>query len=160
MRAPVGWKATLSPTGGTDLRVSSPKKRSFVLTLWIAAIVWSALVFLPIFFSALGIVFAVALLALAAWCTFGDESWHLDENLLEHRVGIGQWCHRRKYIDAELQIVERFSIKTLRLPFYRLYAVCDGTRHFLIERNEPELEALQAFIADLTGWRAIEPSSE
>ena len=158
MRAPVGWQATVSPTGGTDLRVSSPKKQSFLLTLWIVAIVWSVLVFAVA--SPVGIVFAVALLALAAWCTFGDECWHLDENLLEHRVGIGQWYHRRKYIDAKLQIVERFSVKALSLPYYRLYAVCRGARHFLIERNEPELAALQAFIADRSGWRPIEPSSE
>ena len=132
--------------------VSPPRKQSFVIILWIVAIVWSVFVFQPLFFSGFGIVLAMSLLALAAWCTFGDESWPLDENLLEPRVGIGQLFHRRKYIDAELQIVERFSIKTLRLPYYRLY--------FLIERNEPELEALQAFIGDLTGWRAIEPSSE
>jgi hypothetical protein len=160
MRPPVGWQATVSPAGGTDLRVSSPNKQSFLIILWIVAIVWSVLVFLPLFFSGLGLVLAVALLALAAWCTFGDESWHLDVNLLEHRIGIGQLCHRRKYIDAELQIVERFSIKTLNLPYYRLYAVCRGARKFLIERNEPELEALQVFIADCTGWRAIEPSYE
>jgi hypothetical protein len=158
MHAPVGWQASVSPTGGTDLRVSSPKKQSFVLTLWIVAIVTSVLVLSVA--SPVGIVLGVALLALAAWCTFGDESWHLDENLLEHRVGIGQWHHRRIYIDAELQIVERFSIKTLRLPYYRLYAVCHGARHFLIERNEPELETLQAFIAGRTGWRSIEQSSE
>jgi hypothetical protein len=36
---------------------------------------------------------------------------------------------------------------------HRLYAVCDGARHFLFERDEADLEALQSFIADVTGWR-------
>ena len=75
---------------------------------------------------------------------------------MEHRVGIGTWCRRRTLVNAELQIVRRYTgPNPVSVPYYRLYAVCDGRRHFLFERNEADLEALQSFIADRTGWRSI-----
>ena len=137
-----------------------------MIIVWAAPIVWSMFVVLPIsdgFTSAVprpfGISVAVVLLAFAIWCTCAREIWHLDENLLEHRVGIGTWCRRRTYVNAELQIVRRYTgLNPVSVPYYRLYAVCDGgARHFLFERNEADLEALQSFIADHTGWRSIAP---
>jgi hypothetical protein len=167
--APAGWQTTASPTGGLDMRVSlsTSKQRAFMLLVWAAPIVWSLFVFLPIsdsFTSTVprpfGISVAVLLFAFAVWCTCAREIWHLDENLLEHRVGIGTWCRRRTFVNAELQIVCRYTgPNPVSVPYYRLYAICDDARHFLFERNEADLEALQSFIADHTGWRSIAPES-
>jgi len=159
---PAGWRATASPDGGIDLRVasSSAQKRLFVAIVWTAAIVWSGLAVFHVpnrlAFSVpmpLAIINAVLLYAFAVWCALGDETWHLDQNVVQHRVGIGGWCRRWTYVDAELQIVCGYTgLHPASVPYYRLYAVREGARHFLFERSQSELERLQAFIGQHTGW--------
>lgn len=91
---------------------------------------------------------------LALWCAFGDEVWHLERNCLVHRVGAGRWGHSRRYEDAELQIVCRLNMKFAKpVPYYRLYAVVSGQPHFLMERNQEELQELANFVAFHTGWQ-------
>jgi hypothetical protein len=135
--------------------LTSSRERAFTMIVWAAPIVWSMFVVLPVsdgFTSAVptpfGMSVAVLLFAFAVWGTYAQEIWHLDENLLEHRVGIGTWCRRRMYVNAELQIVRGYTgLNPVSVPYYRLYAVCHGARHFLFERNEADLEVLQSFIA-------------
>ena len=98
----------------------------------------------------MGITLALSLLAL--WCAFADERWHLERNLLEHRVGIGAWIHSRSYRDADLQIIVRFADVARSRPYYRLYAIENSTSHFLIDRGEQELMQLATFISFHTGW--------
>jgi hypothetical protein len=38
---------------------------------------------------------AVALIILfAIWCAFAKETWHVDRNSIEHRVGVKAWAYR------------------------------------------------------------------
>ena len=69
-----------------------------------------------------------------------------------HRVGIGRWYYARRYQDADLEIILRFTTK-FSAPCYRLYAVVNGKPYFLIERGEQELQKLASFISFHTGWQ-------
>jgi hypothetical protein len=93
---------------------------------------------------------SLLLTALALWCAFGTEGWHVAPNCLEHRVGIGSWRHVRRYRDAELEIIGRHN--QYGHPYYRLYVVLGSGRHFLLERRLPELSAWADFVATQTGW--------
>jgi hypothetical protein len=66
-------------------------------------------------------------------------------------TGIRRWGFSRRYQDASLEIVQRFSTKWGR-PYYRLYAVVNGKFYFLVERGEQELLQLAKFISQYTGW--------
>ncbi len=80
--------------------------------------------------------------------------WHLERNCLVHRVGIGRFDYSRRYQDADLEIVLRFSTK-FNVPYYRLYAVVNGKSHFLIDRGEKEIQQLAKFISFHAGWRGV-----
>jgi hypothetical protein len=88
---------------------------------------------------------------LALWIAFGDEVWHLDQNCLAHRVGIGRWCYSRRFQDADLEVIVRFN--KWGKPYYRLYAIVSGKQNFIIERGEQDLLKLARFISFHTGWR-------
>lgn len=163
---PAGWSATLSPGGGVDLRVSAAHRGAVLFFLWALALVWTAAVVFsaathrPQPFHAppaLAALAAVFLVALAGWTTLGDEFWHLDRNVVEHRVGISPRMSVRRFSGGELQIVMGFTgLNPTSVPYYRLYAVCGDGSHFLMERGEVELDGLQTFIAARTGWRIRE----
>jgi len=91
------------------------------------------------------------LTGLAFWIAFGDEIWHLEQNCLVHRIGIGGWYYSRRYQDAELEIIVRFN--KWGKPYYRLYAIVRGKQDFIIERGEQDLLKLARFISFHTGWR-------
>lgn len=164
---PTGWQAAVSPEGGVDLRVagSSAQRAVLIAFTWAIAALWIGLAVLHVTHSptfdlpmpmAAGL--AIVLVAAAIWCTFASESWHLDRNTLEHRVGIGTWCHRRRYVDAELQIVRRFTgLNPTSIPYWRLYVVSEGAKHFLAERDQATLNDLQTFVAECTGWPVLQP---
>jgi hypothetical protein len=86
------------------------------------------------------------------WCAFGEEVWHVETNCLVHRVGVGRWGFSRRYHDADLQIMLRYSTR-FSPPYYRLYVVVDRESHFLMERFAAELQQLSAFISFHTGWQ-------
>jgi len=96
--------------------------------------------------------FSLLFASLALWTTLADELWHLESNLLIHRVGIGRWAVVHSFQNAELEITLRYGAK-FGTPYYRLYAVVDGKPHFLFEPNEKELQRLADFISTHTGWR-------
>src|SRR5258708_5758814 len=66
-------------------------------------------------------------------------------------VGGGGCCSPRRYQDADLEIILRFSTK-FSTPYYRLYVIENGRQYFLIERGEQDLRKLVAFISSHTGW--------
>jgi hypothetical protein len=80
--------------------------------------------------------------------------WHLKRNCLVHRVGIGRSDYSRRYQDADLEIVLRFSTK-FNVPYYRLYSVVNGKSHFLTDRGEKEMQDVARFISSQTGWRGV-----
>ena len=98
------------------------------------------------------LILSIFLSALSLWCALGDEVWHLERNCVVHRVGIGRWLHSRRYQNADLNIMLRFSTNYGR-PYYRLYAVVNGKSYFLMERDQPELQQLAKFISSHTGWQ-------
>jgi len=149
-----------------DLRVSTAHRGGLLSFLWTLALAWTAVVVFraathrpqpldaPPALAASVVLF---LLALAAWTTLGDEFWHFDRDMAEHRVGISPWMSVHRFSGGELQIVMRFTgLNPTSVPYYRLYAVCGDGSHFLMERGEVELERLQTFIAAHTGWRIRE----
>jgi len=153
---PSGWYANEIGGCGVDLRVSAPLRSRAAAVIAILAILaggqalarWNALsteaitpwVGLTLFLS-----------GLALWTALGDEVWHLERNCLVHRVGIGRWYYSRRYQNADLEIILRLN--KWGKPYYRLYSIVDGKRHFLMERNEQDLLKLASFISLHTRWR-------
>jgi hypothetical protein len=96
----------------------------------------------------------IFLIALTAWCALAREFWILRAGSIEKRVGIGSRQSVTRYSGDHLEIAQRFSF-FWNVPYYRLYAVDGEQRQFLMERMKPEeIQALAAFIAAATGWRA------
>lgn len=96
----------------------------------------------------------ILLIALTAWCALAREFWVLRAGAIEKRVGIGSRESVTRYSGDHLEIVQRFSA-WWNVPYYRLYAVDGEQRQFLMDRMKPEdIQALAAFIAAATGWRA------
>ena len=150
---PSGWRSD-TVAGGADLRVVSSGRKYIIAGAGIFGFLaglrtishWNSASATP------WLVVSVMLTALALWCAWGDEVWHLERNCLLHQTGIRRWGFSRRYQDASLEIVQRFSTKWGR-PYYRLYAVVNGKFYFLVERGEQELLQLAEFISQYTGWR-------
>ena len=150
---PPGWRSDLV-AGGVDLRVVSSGRKYIVAVAGILGVLaglraishWNSASATP------WLLVTAILIALALWCALGDEVWHLERNSLVHQTGIRTWRFSRRYQDATLEIVQRFSTKW-GLPYYRLYAVGNGKSSFLVERGEQELLHLARFISQYTGWQ-------
>ena len=150
---PSGWRSD-AVAGGVDLRAVTSGRKYIVAAAGIFGVLaglraishWNSASATP------WLVVAAILTALALWCALGDEVWHLERNCLVHQTGIRRWRFSRRYQDANLEIVQRFSTKW-GLPYYRLYAVGKGKSSFLVERGEQELLQLAKFISQHTGWQ-------
>jgi hypothetical protein len=155
---PSGWRSD-AVAGGVDLRVVSSGRKYIVAVAGILGILaglraivqWNSAAVKP------WLILALPLSAVALWCAVGDEVWHLERNCLEHRTGVRRWGFSRRYQNASLDIIQRFSTKW-GIPYYRLYAVVNGKSSFLIERSEQELLQLAKFIAQHTGWQIRIPT--
>lgn len=160
-KPPTGFFVTALPAGGVDLRVNG-KGRGAVIALgtflgagWLALVGWDLAQHraLPLAMSLTAAV-TLGLLALlfSFWCACADEVWHLEQNLLEHRVGIGEFCYRRQYQNAELEMSVASNMRGYRS--YRLHAVTGGTRHFVMDRlTQGDLIEFADFVGAYTGWR-------
>ena len=152
---PSGWYATEIAGCGVDLRLSAPRGRIAAVIAILAILAgWKTLVQWNVRSTEavtpwMGL--TLFLTGLAFWIAFGDEIWHLEQNCLVHRIGIGGWYYSRRYQDAELEIIVRFN--KWGKPYYRLYAIVSGKQGFIIERGEQDLLKLARFISFHTGWR-------
>ncbi len=152
---PSGWYATEIAGRGVDLRLSAPLRSRAAVVIAILAILagWKTLVqWSAVSTEAVGpwVGLTLFLGGLALWIAFGDEVWHLEQNCLAHRVGIGRMCYSSRSQDADLEIIVRFN--KWGKPYYRLYAVVSGKQNFIIERGEQDLLKLGRFISFHTGW--------
>jgi len=155
---PSGWRSD-AVAGGVDLRVVSSGRKYIVAVAGILGIFaglrtivqWNSAAVKP------WLILAVILITVALWCAVGDEVWHLERNCLVHRIGVRRWGFSRRYQNASLDIVQRFSTKW-GIPYYRLYAVVNGRSSFLVERSEQELLQLAKFISHHTGWQIRIPA--
>jgi len=140
---PRGWAATENGAGALELRVPQRGRRALTAAAaLLAALCLGGSWFVP----------AAGLALFAAWCAFADEVWCVGANVLEHRVGIGRLGFERMYRDADLEVIRR-TTTNWSVPYWRLYALASGERHFLFGRtNFDELQALARFIAFRTGW--------
>ena len=153
LELPPGWQSD-AVADGVDLRVVSSGREYIVAATGIFGVLagsrvishWNSSSATP------WLVVTAILTALALWCALGDEVWHLERNRLVHQTGIRGWGFSRRYQDANLEIVQRFSTNW-GLPYYRLYAVVNGKSSFLVERREQELLQLAEFISQYTGWQ-------
>ena len=149
---PPGWRSD-AVAGGVDLRVVSPGRKYIVAAGGILGVLaglraishWNSTS------ATLWSLVAAILIAVALWCALGDEVWHLERNCLVHRTGIRRWGFSRRFQDANLEVVQRFT--KWGLPYYRLYTVVNGKSSFLVERGEQELLQLAEFISQYTGWQ-------
>ena len=150
---PPGWRSD-AVAGGVDLRVVSSGRKYIVAAGGILGVLaglraishWNSTSAAP------WLLVAAILIAVALWCAWGDEVWHLERNCLVHRTGIRRWGLSRRFQDANLEIVQRFTTKW-GLPRYRLYTVVNGKSSFLVERGEQELSQLAEFISLYMGWQ-------
>jgi len=148
---PSDWIVT--PAGaGVDLRVRARGRVYLQVAVWVLAL-WSGWWTIGHWGQLssdqvqIHVILSTLLALFALWCSFADESWHLEHNLIVHRVGC--WSHT--FCECELQICMRHSAKWGR-PYYRLYAISDGQHKFLMERNLDDLTVLARFLARQTGW--------
>ncbi len=158
---PAGFQATDTPAGGVDLRIAGKGRGCLVVGGFALALVWSGAVIrdlasnqaLPLGTSpATATALGLLPILFSLWCAFADEVWHVEQNSMEHRVGIGTLCYRRSYHDAQLELstfTNRYGHR-----FYRLHAVTARARHFLMERNEEtQVRDFAEFIAAYAGWQ-------
>lgn len=153
---PSGWTVDETSGPGVDLRVDATGRGYLVMgAAALAILVASRALFhwnsLPRESLALWLVLTAILAFFALWCASADEVWHLEANCVVHRVGFRKLGFTRRYQNAELQVVVRFT--KFGRPCYRLYAIVNGKTNFLIERGEQELRQLTDFISLHTGWR-------
>src|SRR5262245_14126971 len=136
---PPGWRSD-EVAGGVDLRVVSSGRGYISAGAGILAVLaasrtlvhWNSGAVTP------WLVLTVFLSAVTLWCVLGDEVWHMERNCLVHWTALANWGHSRRYQNANLEIVQRYSSKFGR-PYFRLYAVVNGKSYFLMERGEQEL---------------------
>jgi len=155
---PSGWRSD-AVAGGVDLRVVSSGRKYIVAVAGILGILaglraivqWKSAAVKP------WLILTVILIAVALWCAVGDEVWHLERNCLVHRTGVRIWGFSRRYQNASLDIIQRFSTKW-GIPYYRLYAVVNENSFFLVERSEQDVLQLAKFISHHTGWQIRIPT--
>ena len=149
-----GWYANEIAGHGVDLRLSAPLRGRTAAVIAILAILagGKALVQWNVRSADVTpwVVLTLFLSGLALWIAHGDEVWHLEQNCLVHRIGIGRWRYSRRLQDADLEIIVRFN--KWGKPYYRLYAIVNRKQHFLLERGEQDLLMLGRFISFHTGW--------
>ena len=155
---PPGWHSD-AVAGGVDLRVVASRRKYVVAGAGILAALGASRVMVHWNTPAATpwLILRILLGALALWCAVGDEVWHLERNCLVHRTGVKRWGYSRRYQDASLDIRLYFT-KNWGRPYYRLYAVMNGTSSFLMERDEQELFQLARFISSHTGWPVQTPT--
>ena len=155
---PPGWCSGVV-AGGVDLRVVSSGRKYIVAAAGILGVLAGLRAIVNWNSAAVGpwLILTVILSAVALWCALGDEVWHLERNCLVHRTGVRRWGFSRRYQNANLDIIQRFSTKW-GVAYYRLYAVVNGKSSFLVERSEQELLQLAKFISHHTGWQIRTPT--
>lgn len=72
---------------------------------------------------------------------------------IEHHLDFGRWRRVRHYENAELEIVTGRTNQDT--PFYHLFAVVDGKRHFLFDRSMDDIVQLARYISKRTGFRTF-----
>ena len=130
LNLPPGWRSN-AVAGGVDLRVVASRRKYVVAGAGILAVLaasramlyWNSASVMP------WLILSALLGAFALWCALGDEVWHLERNCLVHRTGVRIWGFSRRYQNASLDIIQRFSTKW-GIPYYRLYAVVNGNFFF------------------------------
>jgi hypothetical protein len=155
---PPGWCSN-AVADGVDLRVVSSGRKYIVAAAGILGVLTGLRTIVQWNSAAVGawLILTVILSAVALWCAVGDEVWHLERNCLVHRSGVGRWGFSRRYQNASMDIIQRFSTKW-GIPYYCLYAVVNGKSFFLVERSEQELLQLAEFISHHTGWQIRTPT--
>ncbi|HET9790720.1 MAG TPA: hypothetical protein VFR08_05410 [Candidatus Angelobacter sp.] len=154
---PPGWQALETADGATELRVNSSGRGLLVkgalvlaaITAWRAVVAWN----LPNSQRGFHVSVVLLLACFAIWCALADEYWHMGSGYLEHRIEFGPLRQVRRYQNATLEIVT--GRDKYGKVFYRLHAVVDGKRSFMMERSRDELMSMERFIASRTGFRTL-----
>ena len=154
---PWEWVATESGDGATELRIRA-RGRGFLIgvplllavaiaarafTLWPLPkdqVAWSAGV------GAFFVLFAI-------WCAYARVCWRIGPGFIEHHLDFGSWRRVRRYENAGLEIVTGRTSQDE--PFYRLFAVVEGKRHFLFERSMDEIVQLARYLSARTGFKTF-----
>lgn len=89
---------------------------------------------------------------LALWMLFVRETWMINSNLLQHRVGIGSLAHVTRVQYVHLQI--RSGLSVHGSYHHTLQAVTSsGTQNLFTRNTYGEAAALGNFIAERAGWQ-------
>jgi hypothetical protein len=159
---PSEWESVPRGDGGTELRIN----RRGGLAVYVfggLSIIYFSMLFgswivhrtVPPLPERVGAIApGIFLVALTAWCAVARECWIVRAGAIEKSMGIGSRQAVTRYSGDHLEIAQRFSF-LWNVPYYRLYVVDGEQRQFLMERMKPEdIQALSAYIAAATGWRA------
>jgi len=157
---PREWEVLPQAGGGVELRIRQDGRHGLIVVTSGLAATWLGVVAgdtarghaLPLGMApALAWAFAAALVGFAAWCAFARESWHVDRDRLEHRVGLGAWSRTRVFAPGELVI--QSSTDNHGWPYHRLFLIdAAGRRQWVLDRNREQLVAIASFLHAHTGW--------
>jgi hypothetical protein len=108
--------------------------------------------------TAVPVAFSVLTFALALWCFFARQTWHVKRNYLEERLEIFGVGRRWQFTDANLEI--DYSKDSDGDESFTLYVKHNSGRKLRLysAMHDPEETiALARFLKGQTGWNLIEP---
>jgi|GEM_PF-4326839 hypothetical protein len=154
---PNEWVESETADGGTELRIRSRGRRYLVaVPLFISLVVTVRAIRLwplPTDQLAWSVGISAAFIMFAVWCAYAQEYWRMGTGYIEHHLDFGRWRRVRRYENAELEIVTGRTNQDT--PFYHLFAVVDGKRHFLFDRSMDDIVQLARYISKRTGFRTF-----
>jgi hypothetical protein len=154
---PCEWVESETPDGGVELRIRQRGRGLLIgVPIFFALLIGvRALRFWPLPTDQLGwsVGISAALIFFAIWCSFARQYWRMGTGYIETHLDFGPWQRVRRYQNGELEIVTgRTNHDT---PFYRLFAVVNGKRHFLFERSMNDIVQLARYISARTGFKTF-----
>jgi hypothetical protein len=119
---PAGWCANELETGGVELYVDNSRRPYFVGVIFplVAFAAWNTYErwnSLPRNEAQVRFVAVALIILFAIWCAFAKETWHVDRNSIEHRVGVKAWAYRQHFKDGALEICAQSLDKIWRPMF-------------------------------------------
>ncbi len=152
---PPEWVASETSDGATELRIRVRGRRYMVGVPLILAIAVAGRAIrlwpLPQDQLVWSVGISAAFIVFAIWCAYAQECWRMGTGYIEHHLDFGGWRRVRRYENAGLEIVT--GTTNQGTPFYHLFAVKNGKRHFLLSRSMDDVVQLARYISERTGFR-------
>jgi len=152
---PPEWVESETSDGGVELRIRQ-RGRGYLVGVpifFVLVIAGRTIRLWPLSTDQLGwsAGISAALIFFAIWCSYAQQYWRLGTGYIESHLDFGPWQRVRRYQNGELEIVTGRTNEGT--PFYHLFAVVDGKRHFLFDRSMDDIVQLARYISARTGFK-------